>query len=169
MDNPKVTKPTPDPTVATNDAVMRAVPKRFWLKVNMTDSCWLWEGSKSSNGYGQIMISRRLWATHRLVYSITKGTIPKGLQLDHLCKVRHCVNPHHLEAVTARENVLRGNAPSAVNAKKSHCLRGHPFCGTHFRVDSTGRRICRVCKRGRQRLSRGFQGTRNGPKAVIYV
>jgi hypothetical protein len=99
----------------------------FWNKVNKTEGCWLWLGGKSVAGYGQIRIDSKNRTAHRVAYRLVKGEIPKGLQLDHLCRVRHCVNPEHLEAVTLKENVLRGEGITAEFKKATHCIHGHPF------------------------------------------
>jgi hypothetical protein len=85
------------------------------------------------------------------------GAIPDDLQIDHLCRVTQCVNPDHLEAVTARENGRRSDNISSLNARKTHCKRGHPFDGDNLRISSTtGERICRECIRtkGRERHRR---------------
>ena len=92
---------------------------RLLENINKTDTCWFWTGFKNKAGYGLIYINRKLTRAHRLSYEIYKGEIPKNLVLDHLCRVRHCVNPKHLEAVTSRENTLRGlpyrNTPKKEN------------------------------------------------------
>lgn len=107
----------------------RPPEERFWPKVN-TDGplptwapflgpCWLWTSQMDFDGYGTLkMPSGRLLRVHRFSYEINVGPIPGGLVIDHLCRVRHCVNPAHLEAVTALENWRRGFAPSAVAARK---------------------------------------------------
>lgn len=94
--------------------------ERFWAKVSIPPDvitgCWLWTAARSDGGYG--IFGRGAWATvrttiaHRLSYEVVKGPIPLGLQLDHLCRVRHCVNPAHLEAVTGATNVQRGLLPA---------------------------------------------------------
>jgi hypothetical protein len=84
--------------------------ERVWAKVEKTEGCWLWTAAISPNGYGKFMVSGRPVNAHRLVYQLTVGPIPDGLDLDHLCRVRHCVNPDHLEPVTRSENLLRGYA-----------------------------------------------------------
>lgn len=90
---------------------------------------------------------------HRVAYEATVGPIPKGLQVDHLCRNRLCVNPSHLEAVTPAENKRRGFSPPAINARKTHCIHGHELAGAnvYYRKDRPGRRQCRECERIRKR------------------
>lgn len=120
---------------------------KFWKRVDKKDSgCWEWTGKICYYGYGifyQSPPDKRLRA-HRYSYELHKGPINKGLHIDHLCRNRKCVNPNHLEAVTRKENILRGNAPSALNARKTHCLRGHPYLGKNLVVAKRGR-LCRIC------------------------
>lgn len=80
---------------------------RFWRKVKITESCWIWEGAVSTNGYGQFWVDDRIAVAHRFSYELRGETIAEGLQLDHLCRVRTCVRPEHLEPVTPRENTRR--------------------------------------------------------------
>jgi hypothetical protein len=86
------------------------------------------------------------------------GAVPEGLELDHLCRVRGCVNPKHLEPVTHRENLMRGESWSAVNARKTHCPEGHPYDETNTYIDGKGRRRCRECARAYD-LRRYYAGT----------
>jgi hypothetical protein len=128
---------------------------RFWAKVDKhgpvpaarpdLGACWLWTASQNGLGYGQFRETDRMVRPHRWVYAATFGPIPAGLDIDHLCRVRHCVNPAHLEAVTERENVLRGGMPNAGLSKRTHCGRGHAFdeANTYYRPD--GGRRCRKC------------------------
>jgi hypothetical protein len=113
------------------------------------DGCWFWEGPLTSDGrYGRLNVPRLgEQMAHRVAYRIFVGEIPEGLTLDHLCGVTRCVNPAHLEPVTMRENVLRGNAPSAQNARKTCCLRGHEFTQDNTYRFPDGRRGCRRCRK----------------------
>ena len=120
--------------------------RRFWGKVEKTSTCWLWTAGKYNTGYGQFWIHGRDHPAHRLAYIWEKGDIPLGLQLDHLCRVRHCVNPAHLEAVTQKENILRGEGFAAKGARQTHCLRGHPFSGANLYTTPAGGRRCLACK-----------------------
>ncbi|KAB2977369.1 HNH endonuclease [Streptomyces sp. SS1-1] len=96
----------------------------------------------------------RYQMAHRVAYQEIVGPIPEGLQLDHLCRVRHCVNPAHLEPVTSRENTLRGENLVAINAAKTHCKRGHLFDAANtYRWRNS--RICRECRRLRSATKAG--------------
>jgi len=135
-----------------------SLPERFWPKVDRTPDCWLWLGTKGLDGYGRIYVGgrrhRRSIPAHRVAYELVVGPIPFGLTLDHLCRVHACVNPAHLEPVTIGENVLRGTAPTAINARKTHCAHGHPFDGANTRPLPNGRRKCRACHRGQEAARR---------------
>lgn len=124
--------------------------KRFWDKVEKTDTCWLWNGSIASGGYGQFRFQGRMTLVHRWAYEVTIGPIPDGLQLDHLCRVRHCVNPSHLEPVTCKENLSRGNL-NLWQKIKTTCPAGHEYSSTNtFRTSQNGRG-CRKCHAAHQR------------------
>ncbi len=109
--------------------------------------CWIWQRS-CHRGYGQLWANGTMNRAHRIAYELVKGPIPKSLTIDHLCRNRACINPDHLEAVTMRKNVLRGNGPTAINARKTHCKRGHPFDAANTRMSKLGRN-CRACDHAR--------------------
>lgn len=129
------------------------VARRFWQKVDRRgpDECWPWLGCKNGSGYGDLYIDGRTRRAHRFAYELLVGPIPSGLTLDHLCRTRHCVNPAHLEPVTNKENLMRGVSFSALNAKKTHCKRGHEFTPENTVRPRDGRRRCRTCLNDRQR------------------
>jgi len=112
-------------------------------------ACWLWEGGRRGR-YGKTKCDGAQWLTHRLAYTLVKGPIPEGLQLDHLCRTPLCFNPLHLEAVTARVNSLRSSSVAAKNAVKTHCKRGHSLSGRNLYVhmrDGHPVRSCRTCRK----------------------
>lgn len=126
------------------------LPQRFWAKVQKTDTCWLWRGARTRNGYGMLSVNQRATYAHRISYELHKDAIPVGMELDHLCRVRHCVNPDHLEPVTHRENGLRGESPSARAATATHCPSGHPYNDFNTLWTREGSRRCRECHRQRE-------------------
>lgn len=138
---------------------------RFWTKVDLHGAlpehrpdlghCWLWKAS-TTFGYGQFAPRNKMrpLRAHRFAYELLVGPIPEGLELDHLCRVRHCVNPAHLEPVTHRENCLRGVGRSAINAVKTECANGHLYDAENTYIDRAGSRHCRACRRITDRLRR---------------
>jgi HNH endonuclease len=115
--------------------------------------CWIWTGA-AAGPYGVVMLKGRIQKAHRAVYEHLIGPIPKGLTLDHLCRVTLCVNPRHMEPVTGRVNTLRGDNPAATNAHKTQCKRGHPFTPANTYIQPSGGRSCRTCSRDRMRVYR---------------
>lgn len=112
--------------------------------------CWVWlRYLEPGKGYGRVTISGRRYKAHRAVYEHLIGPIEEGLYLDHLCRNRACVNPAHLEPVSNRENVLRGDTIPAKLAQRSHCSAGHLFDerNTHWRGTA---RVCRTCRQNRK-------------------
>jgi hypothetical protein len=133
----------------------------FWARVNKTAAggCWEWTSTAKTRpdryGYGLYSTrinGRRVQLVHRIAWELLRGPIPAGMQLDHLCRNRLCVNPDHLEPVTNRENTLRGTSPAARNALKTHCKHGHQLTPENIR-DRGGLngRECRECIRRRRR------------------
>jgi len=138
------------------------LPQRFWDKVQPCpmSGCWLWVGSLGGDGYGIAVHEGRLVSAHRRSFAVLSGKIPKGLQLDHLCRVRCCVNPAHLEPVTQRTNSLRGVGFTAVNAKKTHCPKGHAYDEANtYKYPKSGARYCRACKRAQWTKKGSDDGT----------
>jgi hypothetical protein len=119
----------------------------LWDRVERTETCWIYSGALNQSGYGVARYQGRMTVVHRLAYQELVGPIPEGLELDHLCRVRNCVNPAHLEPVTHAENTLRGIGPTAQNARRTECLQGHPLMGPNLYLRPDGRRECRTCKR----------------------
>jgi hypothetical protein len=135
--------------------------ERFWGFVTKTDTCWLWQGSKNK-GYGQFTVRRpesltKKLAAHRYAYELLVGSIPDGLDLDHLCRVPACVNPAHLEPVTRKENLRRGISG---NGSKTHCKRGHEFTPENTYKTANGRG-CVAC---RDAYQKEYWATVGGPR-----
>lgn len=114
-----------------------------WSMPEPNSGCILWIGTVFK-GYG-IMGSGGSGRAHRVAYELDRGPIPNGMTIDHLCRVRCCVNPRHMEVVSNKENVLRGIGPTAQNSAKSHCKHGHSFDGAYIRPSSK-QRVCRLCR-----------------------
>ena len=125
------------------------LPRRFWSRVSPEpmSGCWLWTGCDSS-GYGVISVDGRQQGAHRVSYETLIGPVSSHLVIDHLCRVRCCVNPEHLEPVTNADNIRRGIGFCGVNSRKTHCPHGHPYDAenTYVTVDDNGAsRECRKC------------------------
>lgn len=124
---------------------------RFFSKVSgqSGDGCWLWTGALRY-GYGHFRVGGRQGRremAHRFAYEKLIGPIPSGLDLDHLCRVRNCVNPRHLEPVTRKTNILRGESHLAQQARRLECIHGHALQGENLYVTPQGRRQCKECRR----------------------
>ncbi|MCW2922276.1 MAG: hypothetical protein JWL76_2150 [Thermoleophilia bacterium] len=124
---------------------------RFWRMVDAKSggTCWTWTGQKSHDGYGRFRsgaMGSKTVGAHRFAYEQLIGAIADGMVIDHTCRNRDCVNPSHMEVVTPAENTRRGNGPSAANARKRHCVRGHEFTPENTIVRPGRGRGCKACR-----------------------
>jgi hypothetical protein len=140
---------------------------RLWARINKNGPvstyrpdlgpCWIWQGA-TSNGYGRVRFDGKTRLVHRVVWVLTVGPFPKGREPDHLCRVRACCRPDHLDPVTQRINLLRGASPAAGYARRSHCTAGHPLEGpgadVYIHPDHPTWRHCRKCRRKASAKSR---------------
>lgn len=117
---------------------------RFIFSFVVTErGCWEWIAGKATGGYGCIKLGRKQYVAHRLMYEAMRG--PIKYTIDHLCRNRACVNPQHMEDVTNKVNILRGESIPAKNARKTHCKRGHEFTEANTYRERKGRQ-CRTCR-----------------------
>ncbi len=114
-----------------------------YVSINESTGCWEWTGALDPSGYGAFKDKGKKINAHRWSYEHHRGTIPEGLQLDHLCRVRKCVNPDHLEPVTGKVNTRRGLAGKL---RATHCIHGHPYTWENTYWRKQGDRECRTCK-----------------------
>lgn len=125
--------------------------ERFWAKVDKSGDCWMWTGCTNAEGYGRFNVGDgQIVNAHRVSVQLDGRDIPSGLEVDHLCRNRTCVNPRHLDVVDHRTNMLRSPAfmeLAASNARKTHCPKNHPYEGANLYVLPDGRRSCRICCR----------------------
>lgn len=127
----------------------------FWTKVDRTADCWLWVGARFSDGYGRIFLEGKGKRVHRVAWELCGYALDPSMTLDHLCRVKTCVNPDHLEQVTLGENVRRAalhrssELMGRANRAKTHCKNGHPYDEKntyHFLIDGRSARGCRPCR-----------------------
>ena len=147
------------------------LPESFLEKINKNGPvpilrpdlgpCWLWTASKDRYGYGQFRVGKKLVRAHGYTYRALVGPVPRGFDLDHLCRVRHCCNPKHTEPATRRINLLRGQGLTARNAAITSCPKGHPYNEENTRWCGTRRpwRLCREC--GRQGNKRRYRARKS--------
>lgn len=141
------------------DSVIKYISER--IKIN-ENGCWEWQKSITRQGYGNFRKGGRIHLSHRVAFEIYVGRIPDGLQIDHLCRNRSCCNPDHLEAVTQRQFILRGESWAGKHARKTHCPHGHEYTeeNTYWRKTPSGvGRMCRTCRK--QRNAARYPNTEN--------
>jgi hypothetical protein len=133
--------------------------QRFWSRVVRQRGCWKWNGYHDPSGYAKVTFLQNPTYAHRIAYELTKGRIPAGKVIDHLCNNRSCVNPAHLKVTDHRTNILRGTGQSARNAVKISCIRGHAF--------ASGNRKCRICINEKRRKGTGPARGESHPCALL--
>jgi len=141
--------------------------ERFLVKISVSSinfynntPCWEWIAYRNNDGYGNLQIKNRPIGAHRFIFEYYHGSICPDLTIDHLCRNRACVNPAHLEQVTNKENILRGQGLCAINARKTHCNHGHEFTPENTYFDKNNGRYCRIC------MSKRMKEYRNTPKGI---
>lgn len=133
------------------------IAQRFWSRVHKTNGCWIWLGATNPKGYGQFFWKRGdashsyTRPAHIVAYELSLGPVPKGRELDHICQNRRCVNPAHLEPITHKENLMRGDTVCARKKMQTHCVNGHAFSPENTAFEKNGTRRCIECRRARQR------------------
>lgn len=123
--------------------------KRFNSKWKIEGACHLWQSPLDKDGYGSFYFRKKNRRAHRVSYYYNIGDIPQGMVVDHICGNRHCVRPDHLRLLTPKENALDGRGHGAINAKKTHCKRGHPFDRQYGK-----QRYCSICQAAKTRRLR---------------
>lgn len=145
-----------DPMITKRDMSL-TMKERFWAKVdkNGPNGCWIWTASRDDYGYGQFRGMAHGNGAHRYSWELVNGPIPEGLVIDHfVCENPPCVNPAHMIVTTNRHNVTRSGSLGMLNARKTHCVRGHPFDASNTSYTKTGTRVCKTCQRERSRERR---------------
>jgi hypothetical protein len=108
--------------------------------------CWIWTGRLDKDGYGRLCFGGKESAAYRVSFELYRGPIPHGFEPDHLCRVRFCINPWHMEPVTHKVNLLRGMSLQAMNARKTECPQGHPYSEENTMLQKVGDAVWRHCK-----------------------
>lgn len=140
---PNRTEAPPDPATGRRSALL----ERLWgfIEPEPTSGCWIWLGARDKRGYGRLSFGGKSGFAHRVLYETYKSAVPSGHELDHRCRLTSCVNPDHLEPVTHRVNVLRGNGLTARYARRTNCIHGHSLADAHMWKNGR-QRICRICR-----------------------
>lgn len=128
------------------------IEDRFWDKVlKLENGCWQWAATKNNLGYGQFWNGTKNVLAHRFSLGLHNITIPLGLECDHKCHNRSCVNPSHIELVKHSENISRGIGVGKVELQKTHCPYGHPYDSQNTYITTEGHRFCIACRNRRNR------------------
>jgi len=148
-----------NPFEKTRKVFLGTNKNRFLKNVKKTKSCWIWVSHKSTGGYGTFYV----WKTaenkggsklaHRWAFENWVSPIPKGLEIDHICKIRNCVNPKHLRIVSHLENMHASNTLASLNSNKTHCPNGHKYEAPNILWDKNSRK-CKICVYSRMALIR---------------
>ena len=146
-------------------ATVTPAPLRFWPKVDKSEGCWNWTAAGNGTGYGVFWDGKKNVLAHRFSYEMhAESEIPEGLVIDHLCRNRSCIRPDHLEVVTQRVNLLRGETITADQVLRTHCPQGHVYDELNT-IIRRGKRECRTCANSRARAySRTLYETRRKSK-----
>jgi hypothetical protein len=146
------------------------LPDRIRKKIQFgpPEECWPWIGAKRVSGYGKLRMGGKEFYAHRVIYELLIGPIPKGLQIDHLCRNRACVSPYHLEIVTPKMNIQRG---IPFRQRTTHCPQGHPYTPENtylYHKDGRPRgayRQCRAC--ALERAQKWAENNRERRRAIV--
>jgi len=150
--------------MASQPSSVSEVIDRFMQKFSVdSNGCWVWTEGRYSSGYGEFWNGERNMVAHQFAYELFVGPIPDGLEPDHTCRQRACVNPEHLDPVTRRENIARGESHIARQMEQEVCHRGHELSGANLYVHR-GHRHCRACRR--DRMNRYYAEGRTYTKKV---
>jgi len=160
----------------TGSTVLAARKDQLLANVRVTETCWIWTGKPTSNGYGRFGLDGNMIAAHRASYLLFVGPIPEGLELDHRCHTddtecpggsscphRRCVNPEHLEPTTHLENVQRGRG-GQLQLARTHCPQGHPYDADNTFMRADGARGCRICRNDRSRKCKARKRAQTAPR-----
>lgn len=142
-----MTQRNPRPLPVIDDETRERQKERLLRnrRVDPVKGCWIWQLALTKAGYGQTSMLNAPWPAHRLAYFLFVGDFDPSLDIDHLCRVRACCNPAHLEPVPAKVNLLRSTNHVAAQVKATHCPKGHPYSGDNLVIRPSGRRGCRAC------------------------
>lgn len=166
------------PPIPAEDRVPFGDPRllaRIWAKTrrNKETGCWEWSGKISDRGYGYVQIGRSSRRAHRVAYEVLVGEIPEGLTLDHLCRVRNCINPTHLEPVTAAENSRRSipnpNRGHGSHRQREYCYQGHPWDENNTILRPDGARRCRSCQQASKRRRKATRRAEAAAQVQAYI